>query len=101
MHKNGFVTNGLSPRRSYYHDLLDCVEKAVSDCGESPALEFLTNSMENIFGQVLGLVCGQFARGSLACKALPTLPELEPGKSRIGTFIEPIISIANSFRRSR
>ncbi|CAN7939077.1 unnamed protein product, partial [Ixodes hexagonus] len=85
----------------YYHDLLDCIEDAVGGCEDSQALEFLTNAMEHIFGQVLSLVCGTFTRGSQGCKALPALADLPPGKSRIGNFVEPIIAISNSLRGTR
>ncbi|CAN7940970.1 unnamed protein product, partial [Ixodes hexagonus] len=85
----------------YYHGLLDCIEDAVGSCEDSQALEFLTNSMEHIFGQVLSLVCGTYSRGSQDCKALPALPGLPAGKSRIGNFVEPIIAISNSLRGTR
>ncbi|EEC18201.1 secreted protein, putative [Ixodes scapularis] len=82
----------------YYNELLDCIEDSVGSCEDSEALEFLTNTMEHIFGQVLSLVCGTFSRGSQDCKSLPALADLPPGTTKIGNFVEPIIVISNSLR---
>lgn len=82
----------------HYHSLQDCLQTAVKDCDHTPALEFLTNVNEHIFGQILSLVCGTHSRGSDACRTLPPLLSAAGRTADIGNFLEPIVDIANSLR---
>lgn len=79
-----------------YHDALQCVEDSVSSCDTDDGKEFMTGSMESIFGETLSLVCGQYSRGSTACKQLPVLPELAPDETKITNVIELAMRVASS-----
>lgn len=79
-----------------YHDALECVEQSLSGCDTDAGREFMTGSMESIFGETLSLVCGQYSRGSAACKQLPALPELESGETKITNVIELAVRVASS-----
>ncbi|KAH7942362.1 hypothetical protein HPB49_023452 [Dermacentor silvarum] len=56
-----------------FHKSQDCFDDALAQCPNTAAKEFMNNVMEEVFGEVLGLVCGQYSRGSTACKELPVL----------------------------
>ncbi|XP_070378348.1 uncharacterized protein [Dermacentor albipictus] len=79
-----------------YHDALQCVEDSVSGCDTDAGNEFMVGSMESIFGETLSLVCGQYSRGSAACKQLPALPELGPDETQITNVIELATRVASS-----
>lgn len=79
-----------------YHDAQQCVEESLVGCDTDAGKEFMTGSMENIFGETLSLVCGQYSRGSRACQELPKLPELGPDEPRITNVIEQAINVASS-----
>lgn len=107
---NGFqtaVSNAPREEMVYYacctyHSALECAETALAarcEDPELPALEFITSVMERVFGQVLGLVCGPYSRGSKSCHQIPTLPPLAPGASRTLSLIELAIEVASSLRK--
>lgn len=79
-----------------YHEALQCVEDALAGCDTDDGKEFMTGSMENIFGETLSLVCGQYSRGSSACKQLPELPQLGADEPKITNVIEQAILVASS-----
>ncbi|KAH6925061.1 hypothetical protein HPB50_000221 [Hyalomma asiaticum] len=83
-----------------YHDALQCVEDSVSSCDTEYGKEFMTGSMESIFGETLSLVCGQYSRGSTACKQLPALPELKPDETKINNVIELAMRVAGSLGKN-
>lgn len=85
-----------------YHSTVECAEAALSNCSEpdSPAIEYITNVMERIFGQVLGLVCGAYSRGSNSCKELPQLPPLAADALRTSSLVELAVDIAISLRKA-
>ncbi|XP_050037823.1 uncharacterized protein [Dermacentor andersoni] len=56
-----------------FHKTQDCFDDALAQCPNTAAKEFMDDVMEKVFGEVLGLVCGQYSRGSTACKELPVL----------------------------
>ncbi|XP_075534752.1 uncharacterized protein LOC142570009 [Dermacentor variabilis] len=78
-----------------YHDFLDCMELSVDACEPgSKAKEYLTNVMDRIYGQMLGLVCGRYTRGSTHCQALPKLPPYDGPKQNL---IDLLIEISSAF----
>nr|XP_037274737.1 uncharacterized protein LOC119167367 [Rhipicephalus microplus] len=83
-----------------YHDALQCVEDSVSSCETEHGKEFMTGSMESIFGETLSLVCGQYSRGSAACKKLPVLPELAADETKITNVIELAVRVASSLGKN-
>ncbi|XP_037499317.1 uncharacterized protein LOC119373368 [Rhipicephalus sanguineus] len=84
-----------------YHSTVDCVEAALAKCDEpdSPAREYITSTMERVFGQVLSLVCGPYSRGSASCQELPSLPPLAVNAARTPSLVELAIEIATSLRK--
>ncbi|KAK8779515.1 uncharacterized protein LOC144133135 isoform X2 [Amblyomma americanum] len=84
-----------------YHRMVECAEAALSGCPEpdSPAVEYITSVMERVFGQVLGLVCGPYSRGSTSCLELPQLPPLPADARRTSSLVELAVEIAASLRK--
>lgn len=84
-----------------YHSTVECVEGALAGCDDpdSPAREYITSVMERVFGQVLGLVCGPYSRGSTSCQQIPPLPPLVAGADRTSSLIELAIEVASSLRK--
>lgn len=84
-----------------YHSTVDCTEAALSDCEDpdSPAREYITSVMERVFGQVLGLICGPYSRGSTSCQQIPPLLPLAPGADRTSSLIELAVEVAASLRK--
>uniref|UniRef100_A0A023GA68 Putative secreted protein n=1 Tax=Amblyomma triste TaxID=251400 RepID=A0A023GA68_AMBTT len=81
-----------------FHTVEDCFDEALEGCSDTPAKQFMHEIMEKVFGEPLSLVCGQYMRGSDACKELPKLPfptdDKNFGKS---TLMELAIDHAGSF----
>lgn len=84
-----------------YHSTVDCVEAALAECDEpdSPAREYITTVMDRVFGQVLGLVCGPYSRGSSNCQEQPPLPPLAANVARTPSLVELAIEVATSLRK--
>ncbi|XP_077524183.1 uncharacterized protein LOC144135391 [Amblyomma americanum] len=57
-----------------FHAVQDCFDDALEGCSDTPAKQFMNDLMEKVFGEALSLVCGQYLRGSEACRELPKLP---------------------------
>ncbi|XP_077536317.1 uncharacterized protein LOC144148675 [Haemaphysalis longicornis] len=79
-----------------YHTTVQCTEDALASCDTDAAEMFMTGSLDNIIGESLSLVCGQYSRGSTACLHLPELPELDPSEERAPNIIELSIEVASS-----
>lgn len=81
-----------------FHKDLDCFDAAMEVCSETPAKDFMNEIMDKTFGGVLGLVCGEYSRGSTACRELPDLSAVrnseDLGKKDI---LELVIDIGESF----
>lgn len=82
-----------------YGDLVDCLEPALAPCEEVGGKEFTLKWMDLVFGEALNLVCGNYKRGSEACKTLPKLPALGPKDRKLEGYIELIIETATAFGR--
>ncbi|XP_037576797.2 uncharacterized protein LOC119459021 [Dermacentor silvarum] len=82
-----------------YGDLVDCLEPALTPCEEAGGKEFTLKWMDLVFGEALNLVCGNYKRGSEACKTLPKLPALGPKDRKLEGYIELIIETATAFGR--
>ncbi|KAH7941732.1 hypothetical protein HPB49_016613 [Dermacentor silvarum] len=82
-----------------YGDLVDCLEPVLTPCEKVRGKEFTLKLMENVFGEALELVCGNYKRESEACKHLPKLPALGPKDSKLESYIELLIETATTFGR--
>lgn len=65
-----------------FHKVQDCFDNALVQCPNTAAKEFMNSVLDKILGDVLGLVCGGYTRGSIACKELPALTP--PDRSNLG-----------------
>ncbi|KAH6948604.1 hypothetical protein HPB50_025225 [Hyalomma asiaticum] len=79
-----------------YHEFLDCTERCLDGCEPgSQAKEYMANIMDRIYGQMLGLVCGRYTRGSTHCLELPKLPPYMGPKQHI---FDILIEISSAFK---
>lgn len=97
------VSSAQKERMIYYgccafHKDLDCFDASMDVCSKTPAKEFVNDIMDKTFGGVLGLVCGQYTRGSTACQELPDLSAAVNSKD-LGKkdIFELVIDIGESF----
>ncbi|XP_077536806.1 uncharacterized protein LOC144149142 [Haemaphysalis longicornis] len=80
-----------------FHKDLDCFDVAMEDRSETPAGEFINDIMDKTFGAVLGLVCGQYSRGSKACPDLPDLSDfVKPNDLGKKDIFELVIDLGES-----
>ncbi|XP_075554774.1 uncharacterized protein LOC142587554 [Dermacentor variabilis] len=82
-----------------YGELVDCLESVLAPCEDVGAKELTLNLVEQVFGETLSLVCGNYGRGSEGCKVLPKLPALGPKDPKFDGYVELVIEIANSISR--
>ncbi|XP_049526946.1 uncharacterized protein LOC125946872 [Dermacentor silvarum] len=82
-----------------YGKLVDCFESVLTPCEEVGGKEFTINLAEQVFGEILSLVCGNYGRGSADCKDLPKLPALGPKDRKFDGYVELVLSLANAIGR--
>ncbi|KAH7941249.1 hypothetical protein HPB49_011281 [Dermacentor silvarum] len=80
-----------------YNDLLDCSSKALAPCERVHAKDFVLGILDDIFGEVVHLVCGQYIKSTDACNALPPLASLNDDDQRFSTYIELIMEAAATY----
>ncbi|KAH7972326.1 hypothetical protein HPB52_011120 [Rhipicephalus sanguineus] len=85
--------------RCTYGDLLDCVDPVLAPCEDDGGKEFTVYLLEQVFGEMLSLVCGNNRRGSEPCKALPELPLPGPKDRKIEGYLELLLEIGNTLGR--
>ncbi|XP_064485740.1 uncharacterized protein LOC135398246 isoform X2 [Ornithodoros turicata] len=81
-----------------YYDFHKMTADAIdSHCADPEARNFYLTLMERSFGELLGLACGEYTQGSLACKKLGKVTPLEGLKSEDArSFVGPMIDIIHS-----
>ncbi|XP_065295926.1 uncharacterized protein [Dermacentor albipictus] len=82
-----------------YGELVGCLESVLAPCEDVGGKELTINLVEQVFGEVLSLVCGNYGKGSEACKVLPKLPALGPKDPKFDGYMELFIEIANAVGR--
>ncbi|XP_050037842.2 uncharacterized protein [Dermacentor andersoni] len=80
-----------------YNDLLDCCSKALAPCERVHAKDFVVGILEDIFGEIVHLVCGRYIKSTDACSALPPLASLDEDDERFSTYIELIMEAAATY----
>lgn len=79
----------------YYHDFVDCAEKALTtNCNLPASTKFFNEIIEHVFGEVLNLACSKYKKGTGACESLAPLSTKNDHKARDKGFIEPLAIIA-------
>ncbi|KAL3195655.1 hypothetical protein MRX96_001785 [Rhipicephalus microplus] len=82
-----------------YADLIDCLDPVLTPCEEDGGKEFTVSLLEQVFGEMLSLVCGNYQRGSQSCKALPKLPSPGPTDRKIEGYLELLLEIGKTLTR--
>ncbi|KAL1419551.1 hypothetical protein MTO96_025292 [Rhipicephalus appendiculatus] len=82
-----------------YADLLDCMDSVLTPCEEDGGKEFTIGLLEQVFGETLSLVCGNYRKGSELCKALPKLPSPGPKDRKIEGYLELLLEVGNTLSR--
>ncbi|KAH6919727.1 hypothetical protein HPB50_029286 [Hyalomma asiaticum] len=80
-----------------YNDLVSCWSTTLAPCERVHAKEFALGILDDIFGEVVHLVCGRYIKSTDACKALPPLPMLDKDDERFSTYIEVIMEAAATY----
>ncbi|KAL1442765.1 hypothetical protein MTO96_030645 [Rhipicephalus appendiculatus] len=84
-----------------YNDLVGCWSKTLAPCERVRAKEFALGILDDIFGEVVHLVCGRYLKSTDACNELPPLPQMEEGDERVGTYIELVMEAAATYGRRK
>ncbi|KAH6925062.1 hypothetical protein HPB50_000222 [Hyalomma asiaticum] len=80
----------------YYEEFIECAEEALrKGCKHPAARKFFHDILDHVFGEVLGLACGKYKKGTGACETLPALPTKDDAKVRNKGFIEPLAIISS------
>ncbi|KAL3210752.1 hypothetical protein MRX96_036901 [Rhipicephalus microplus] len=82
-----------------YNDLVGCWSTTLAPCERVQGKEFALGILDDIFGEVVHLVCGRYIKTTDACKELPPLPQLGKGDQRLGTYIELVMEVAATYGR--
>ncbi|XP_064485741.1 uncharacterized protein LOC135398247 [Ornithodoros turicata] len=81
----------------YYYELQDCFRDALRDkCNRPQVLNFFTEIMDHVFGDMLQLGCGRYRRGSSGCKTIPPLPRNRDLSLGAVNIVETIKDVVNS-----
>lgn len=80
-----------------YADFFDCTTRGLDEhCGQPETTVYVTETIDNIFGNILSIVCGGYDKGSRKCLDLKPLPKLDP-KEKVPTgFLSPLKDIVRS-----
>ncbi|KAL1428761.1 hypothetical protein MTO96_016893 [Rhipicephalus appendiculatus] len=78
-----------------------CWSKTLAPCERVRAKEFALGILDDIFGEVVHLVCGRYLKSTDACNELPPLPQMEEGDERVGTYIELVMEAAATYGRRK
>ncbi|XP_064485742.1 uncharacterized protein LOC135398249 [Ornithodoros turicata] len=80
----------------HYFDLQDCFTDALKHkCDRPDVLDFFTEIMDHVFGDLLVLACGPYQRGSQECKSIPPLPISDV--HGLVNIVEPLAALVQSF----
>ncbi|KAH8028615.1 hypothetical protein HPB51_017833 [Rhipicephalus microplus] len=78
---------------------IGCWSTTLAPCERVQGKEFALGILDDIFGEVVHLVCGRYIKTTDACKELPPLPQLGKGDQRLGTYIELVMEVAATYGR--
>ncbi|KAK8769116.1 hypothetical protein V5799_014421 [Amblyomma americanum] len=80
-----------------YYEFYSCCEEALTEfCSDPDAAQLMRDTAENVFGNVLSVICGPFQKDSTHCLSLEALPQAGPNDTVPKNFISPLKSIVLS-----
>ncbi|XP_065301218.2 uncharacterized protein [Dermacentor albipictus] len=78
-----------------YHEFYDCCEEALAEhCQDPDAIELMHETTDNVFGNILSVICGTYQKDSAPCRSLDVLPRYNGTVPR--NFISPLKAIVRS-----
>uniref|UniRef100_A0A6M2D2T7 Putative conserved secreted protein n=1 Tax=Rhipicephalus microplus TaxID=6941 RepID=A0A6M2D2T7_RHIMP len=77
-----------------FQELTSCAKKPLTPCESSGGQRIALDWMDGVFRESLSLLCGDYEKGSQACKALPKLPDLSANDRKIENLIELLAEVA-------
>ncbi|KAH6925057.1 hypothetical protein HPB50_000217 [Hyalomma asiaticum] len=82
-----------------YHDVTECISKALAPCHRVGSKDFLLGIMERVVGTGLRAACAVHTEGSDACKALKPLQQLGVKDVPVDSLIELLAEAASTIGR--
>ncbi|CAN8031875.1 unnamed protein product [Ixodes persulcatus] len=80
-----------------YSEFYECTERSLRDsCGDPKTIEHVQDTVSNVVGDLLSIVCGRYQRGSADCLALGKLPPLPANQTVPRNLISPLKAIVRS-----
>ncbi|XP_064485733.1 uncharacterized protein LOC135398241 [Ornithodoros turicata] len=77
-----------------YADFYDCTERGLTDyCGRPDTTQHVMETIDNLFGNILSLVCGAYQKGSKNCLQLKPLPKINGNEKLPVGFLSPLKDI--------
>ncbi|KAH7971926.1 hypothetical protein HPB52_003866 [Rhipicephalus sanguineus] len=79
-----------------YHDFYKCCEEALAEhCRDPDAIELMHETTDNVFGNMLSIICGPYQKDSTQCLSLDALPRYS-NFTAAKNFISPLKAIVKS-----
>ncbi|KAM7288705.1 uncharacterized protein ISCGN_028897 [Ixodes scapularis] len=99
-----FIAASKAPRKvkvphacCEYSEFYECTERSLRDnCGDPKTIEHVQDTVSNVVGDLLSIVCGRYQRGSADCLALGKLPPLPANQTVPRNLISPLKAIVRS-----
>ncbi|XP_075740773.1 uncharacterized protein LOC142787035 [Rhipicephalus microplus] len=79
-----------------YYDFYKCGEEALAEhCQDPDAIKLMEETTDNVFGNMLSIICGAYQRDSTQCRSLDALPQYN-NFTVVKNFILPLKAIVRS-----
>ncbi|KAL1414397.1 hypothetical protein MTO96_007540 [Rhipicephalus appendiculatus] len=79
-----------------YYDFYKCCEEALDEhCTDPDAIELMHETTDNVFGNMLSIICGPYQKDSTQCLSLDALPRYT-NFTAARNFISPLKAIVRS-----
>lgn len=78
-------------------DFSECTERSlVETCGDPETVHHVMQTIDNVIGDLFGVICGRYQRDSANCRTLDPLPRLGPNETVPTGLISPLKAIVRS-----